>query len=453
MALALASCGSGPIAADGGSGETSDGDGDGPSNPLESLECAGALRLEPTTARAWLMDGGTMIELPIEGEGEAYSMVGTAAGDYLAVARVDRMGDDFTSIVHVFSRSSGERLWTREIPDLIHQMWITEDGWITGHIKGVWGILMSETVAIELERHKPLGPRVLDHVAGEHYVPNDVGYGGTSQAGWVDLDDLSWQQPMVGGVVALYGQIDVDGLTFEFNKVMDDGTSVFVRARPGEVETIELPFEPPPEYWGLRIMARAGRYRLIRQSDEWDFTQFHLARVDIDAGEAVLVDPELPPGWSFFDCWDRHIWLDSEGRVFYELRRDASARVWAYDIDEGTWTPVGLELADISDISVEQLSRDVFSLRGLGNGDLCSAEWPGEPPENALIGWSLHLLRREPALALRLPAQIELTLIDEQQRCAASLLEDDGWEVRPLDGSDVVIDLGPGTGDWIWLDE
>jgi hypothetical protein len=446
MALALVSCASETIAIDGGSSETS-GDGDGPSNPLESLECAGVLRLEPTTARAWLMDGGAEIELPLVDDSEALLMVGAAAGDYVAVARVDRMGDDWTSIVHVFSRSSGELLWTREIPDKIHQMWITEDGWITGQIKGVWGILMSDTVAIELEHHKPVGPRVLDHVATEHYVGS--GPGEHNRSGWVDLDDLSWQQPVTGET---YAGVDVDGFTFEFGKVMVDGTSVYVRARPGEAETIVLPFEPPLEYWGLGRLERAGRYRLIRQVDRWDYTQLHLARVDIDAGEAVLVDPELPPGWSFFDCWDRHIWLDSEGRVFYELRRDASARVWAYDIDEDTWTPVGLEFGNIADIEVTPLSRDVLSLRGRPNNDTCSADWSGEPPEDALTGWSLQLVRREPALALVVPPDRRLTLVDGQQRCAASLLEEDGWEVRPLDGSDTVIDLGPGTGDWIWLD-
>jgi hypothetical protein len=42
-------------------------------------------------------------------------------------------------------------------------------------------------------------------------------------------------------------------------------------------------------------------------------------------------------------------------------------------------------------------------------------------------------------------------LIDRGQRCAASIGEA-GWQVRALDDSGAVIDVDPGTGQWLWLD-
>jgi hypothetical protein len=399
----------------------------------------GVLRLELTPARAWLIDGGAEVELPLEGDDQPESMYASAAGDYLAITRVDEQSDDYHTMVHVFSRSSGERLWMRDIGGHPWGLHLSDDGWVSGlsDVVGVpVGFVMSETETemIALPNHGLLAPPTLGHVAT---YTDEQGYG------WVDLDDLSWQ-PVMPPPVSLTVTVVEDHHTFEYLAFID-GAFAFVRARPDEAEIITLPFVIPEE--SVYVVASNGRYRVVRRywNEPSDIDEL---RIDIQTGDLELVEPEPPQGWWFFDCMERETEIDGDGRLYYELRSDSSAQAWAYDVVDEAWTPVGHPHSLIEDLHIGADWRDLVVVSGSEESDCSSAQWT-EPPVNALLGNSMQIVRREPALTMVLP--YTGLSIDRQQRCMASLVGD-GWEVRPLDGSDVVLDLGPGVGDWLWLD-
>lgn len=457
--LALAACGSGPISIDGGSSESGSDDADtgdadtGDTDEAEALACVdanglvpGVLRLEPALDRAWMIDGATETELELTGADGSVVLVGGAAGDWIAVVRYV----DQHSVTHAFSRDSGELLWTREIEGFsISQTWLAEDGWLAGTATPYGsgariGFVMSEQETTELPGHEPIAAPAFGHVAA--YVVDSVGT--REQVGWIDLDGQGWQ-PATPAPSDMSAVVDQDHHTLEYLTLVD-GVPAFVRARPGEAETIALPIEQL-EGQSLYVMASTGRYRVVRRYDSNDTQVVHV-RVDVETGDAVLVNPEPPPGWSFFDCYDRRISVDGGGRLYYELRNDESARPWAYDVEQDTWTQLGHQLGLVDDIDVLAQSRDVMLVRGTAQFQTYCPPTEWEPaPADALVGDSQQLVRREPSLTIVLPTYTWQVLIDREQRCAASMGED-GWEVRALDGSDAMIDGGPGTGTWLWLD-
>jgi hypothetical protein len=461
--LVLTACGSGPISMDDASDESDGGDAgtddtdSGDTDEPDDLACVdedglvpGVLRLEPASARAWVIDGGAELELALAGDEQAEWLVGAAAGDRIAVARIDGPFDDQDSIVQAFSRSASEPLWTRELGGVgISQLWMADDGWLAGtvnpYLPGIRvGFVMSDDEAFELTDHEPIAAPTLGHVAA--FEVDALGV--RQAAGWINLDDLGWQ---AASPTPLDTQATVaeDRHTLEYLALVD-GAPAFVRARPGEAEVIALPVELL-EAQSLHVTASSDGYRLVRRYDANSMQHVHV-RVDIEAGEAVLVNPEPPPGWSFFDCYDRRIAVDGEGRLYYELRNDASARSWVYEVEHDTWTQLGRELGLVDDIDVMAQSADVLLVRGMAQFQtFCPpTEWD-EAPADALIGDSVQLVRQQPALTMVLPTYTWQVLIDRQQRCAASVGEN-GWEVRPLDGSDAVIEVGPGAGTWLWLD-
>jgi hypothetical protein len=400
----------------------------------------GVLRLELTPARAWLIDDGAEVELPLGGDDQPEWMLTSVARDYIAIARVDEQSGDFNTIVHVFSRSSGERLWMRDIGGYPWGFGVSDDGWVSGisDVVGTQvGFVMSETETIALPNHGPLAPPALGHVAAYSY---EQGY---DSQGWVDLEDLSWQ-PLTPPPDSLIVTITEDHHTFEYLAFID-GAFAFVHARPDAAEIITLPFviQEEPVY----VVASNGRYRVVRRvwNEPPDIDDL---RIDIQTGDLELVDPEPPQGWWFFDCMDRDTDIDGDGRLYYELRNDSSAQAWAYDVVDEAWTPVGHPISLIEDLHVRADWQDLVVVSGSEESDCSSAQWT-EPPVDALLGNSMQIVRREPALTMVMP--FTGLSIDRQQRCVASI-EGDGWEVRPLDGSDAVIDLGPGVGDWLWLD-
>jgi hypothetical protein len=458
--LALTACGSGPISVDDGADESGsgDGDGDGDGGEPEGLACAdenglvpGVLRLEGAPARAWIIDGDAELELALAGDDQAEWLIGAAAGDHIAIARIDGSYPDHDSIVQAFSRSSGEPLWTRELAGAgVQQLWVAEDGWLAGttspYLPGMRvGFLMSEQEAIDLPDHEPIAAPVQGHVAA--YELDALG--NRQEAGWINLADHSWQGA-VPTPIDMSATVGEDRHTLEYLALVD-GVPAFVRARPGEAEVITLPVEML-DGQSLYMTASTGSYRVLRRYDVNDTEQVIQVRVDVDAGEAVLINPEPPPGWSFFDCYDRRVSVDGEGRLYYELRNDTSARPWAYDVESDAWTQLGLELGLVDDIDIMAQSPDVMLVRGMAQFQTyCPpTEW-AEPLEDALVGDSVQLVRREPALTMVLPMYTWQVLIDEQQRCAA-VVGENGWEVRSLDGSDAVLDVGPGAGTWLWLD-
>jgi hypothetical protein len=454
--IVLAGCGSELVSASGGSSETGDGtddtgEPDGRACIDENGLVPSALRLEPSPARAWLIEGGVEIELPLEGDDEAVSMVGAANGDLLAIARVDIGPYGRISNVQVFSRSSGELLWTREFDGVtVSRLWVGEDGLIAGApeppFPGIHsGFVMSQDQLLELPDHEPQGAPTLGHIAVAELNTSGV----WMESGWLELANNSWHpaSPEPGGRTAHLAE---DGHTLEYFSVVD-GLAWFDRARPEGIQSIALPFGPVDFDGGPQIFGpeRNHGYRVVRYGDP-NSTESVAALIDIEAGEATLVDPELPQGWSFFDCVYRRVTVDGDGRLVYELRNDASARAWSYDVATDEWTPLGHDLGLVNYMAVEALSPDVFLVKGWAQVVCEAHEWT-EAPEGALIGDSRQLVRRDPSLALVLPADTEQVLIDEQQRCAASV-GDNGWEVRPLDGSEAVLEAGPASASWLWLD-
>lgn len=459
IALALTACGSGPISMDGGSDETGDesddadtGDTDGPAG----LACAdenglvpGVLRLEPSEGRAWLIENGAEIELDVAGDQQADWMIGAAAGERIAVARIDGQWDDQDSIVQAFTRS-GELVWTREVEGLgIQQLWMADDGMLAGtvtpYLPGTQvGFVMSDDEVIELPDHEPMAAPALDHVA-----VFEVDELGTRQAtGWIDLGSNSWR-PATPEPVDMSATIAADRHTLEYIAIVD-GAPAFVRARPGEAEMISLPVGQVGGQ-SVYVIARAGDYRILQHYDPDTDTMMHI-RVGVASGEAVLLDPQPPQGWSFFDCYSRGIAIDGDGRLYYELRNDASASPWSYDVESDTWTQLGHHMGLVDDINVWAQSSDVMLVSANAQFQTyCPpTEW-ADAPEGALIGDSQQLIRSEPALELVLPNYTWQVMIDREQRCAA-LVGEDGWEVWALDGSNDVIDVGPGAGMWLWLD-
>jgi hypothetical protein len=398
----------------------------------------GVLRLELAPARAWLIDDGAEIELSLEGDDPPEWMVGRAAGDYIAVARIDDQPDYRNTIVHVFSRSSGERLWMRDVDDAVWGLQMSDDGWLSGYtsdVMGDHGLLMSETETITLPSHPPLAPPALGHVAA---------YAHEQGVGWIDLDDLGWE-PVTPPPVDT-ATIAEDHHTFEYLAFID-GAFAFVRARPGEAEIITLPFVVPEE--SVKIIGSNDRYRFVHRARYWyEPPDIDYLRIDVQSGDLELVEPKPPAGWGFHDCMGRETAIDGDGRLYYALRSVSSVQAWAYDVVDETWTPVGHPVADVQDFRIYSGWQDLVLVLASEEGD-CSGQWWEEPPVDALLGNSMQIVRREPALTMMVPNAP--SWIDRQQRCVASIAGD-GWEVRPLDGSDVVIDLGPGVGDWLWLD-
>jgi hypothetical protein len=476
--LSLAACGSGPITldagddetgdagdVDGGDGDGGDGDGDGDGDDggdgdgdPQGLACLdenglvpGVLRLESSTAQAWLIDDGVEHELELEGNDWSEWMVGAAAGDTIAIARVDGEFDAQNTTVHAFSRSTREQLWSRELAGVgVQQFWAADDGWLAGTVSPYLpgqqvGFVMSQAQTIILPDHEPLAAPALGHVTA--FEVNAMG--ARERVGWLDVGDLSWQ-PASPAPIDVNAAITEDNHTLEYLSLVD-GEHVFVRARPGEAELIALPFEQLPEH-SLYVMARSGPYRVVRHVD-WNEPMAILhARVDVESGEAVLVNPEPPQGWSFFDCYERKLAVDGEGRLYYELRNDASAQIWTYDLASDTWTQLGVDVGFVDDLDVHAASQDVMLVRSMAQFQtFCPpTEW-AQAPEGALVGDSMQIVRHEPAVSIVLPTYVWQVLIDRQQRCAA-LVGEDGWEVWALDGSDAVLDVEPGTGTWLWLD-
>jgi hypothetical protein len=441
-ALTLAACGS--LSTDGS---------DENSNALACIDehglVPGVLRLELAPARAWLIEDGVEIELPLEGGDPPERMVGLAAGDYIAVARIDEPSDYQKTTVHVFSRSSGERLWMRDIDGSAWDLHMSDDGWLSGH---TWdlvphGFVMSETKTITLPNHRPLAPPTLGHVATSAHEQG---------VGWIDLDDFSWEPVTPPPPPFVTVTIADDHHTLEY-LAFTDGAFTFVRARPGEAEIITLPFVVPEE--SVEVLASNDRYRVVHRARYWyEPPDIDYLRIDVQSGDLELVEPRPPPGWGFQDCMGRReTGLDGDGRLYFALRSISSVQAWAYDLEDEAWTPVGHPVADVENFSISSKWQNLALVRAAEEGDCSGNPWP-EPPVDALIGNSTQIVRREPALTMVVPSApptippwIVSPSIDGQQRCVASI-EGDGWKVRPLDGSDAVIDLGPGLGDWLWLD-
>jgi hypothetical protein len=197
-------------------------------------------------------------------------------------------------------------------------------------------------------------------------------------------------------------------------------------------------------------MLTAGSYRLLRNYNGQ-------VRIDVDLAEAVWVDPVTPEGWGIWYCGQ--LSLAPDGAVLYTLTDNVVAQVWAYDLDNDAWSPVGKAFGLIQ--SVEQIATNSENLvwgRAYGLPvDLygCDEALEDEPPPGTLIGDASQLVSSTTGFQMDLDYQLKnISLavnIDGGERCVALGLQQGNWIVRPLDDSGVEVDFGD-SWLWHWLD-
>jgi hypothetical protein len=455
LVLVLTGCGSGPITADGetatGTGGTETGSETGP----DALACMdeqglvpGVLRLEPVEDRAWLLEHGVEreLELPSVG-GENISLVADVAGDFIAIARNDGPFATPHASLNLYSRSSGELLSTRELDGTsLWQLWVAPDGLVSGTLSGS---LQGEIGFVDvgalslLASVRPFAAPAMGRVVAVEIE----GEGVPGRPGWLALADQSWQEAEPAPLLNYEVFTAQDEHTLEYIALVD-GAPAFVTATPEQSESLELPVMLL-DGQSLSFRGRAGDYRLFGRSDANGPIDHVL--VDVGLGEAIHVDPEPPPGWSFFDCYARNTAVDGGGRIYFELRDQTSARTWMFEPQTDSWSPLGLPLGLVDDMEISSSSRDVLLVRGMAqfNTYCPPTEWV-DTPADALVGDSVQLLRTAPERSWVL-ANVWQVLIDGEQRCAAYLGES-GWEVRAIDGSEAVRSVDAGVGNWLWLD-
>jgi hypothetical protein len=436
-----------------GDGEPGDGDGEPGDGDVESvshscLDEPGVLRYDEATGLAWVIEGGSEMDLDIGSPGSGPMNV-DAAGDWLAVAHAS--GN--TGIVHVFARHSGKHVWSREFVADIDIEWrnlyLAADGQtVTGSCASVYGsnpvgsfdFVLSAGNAVIQER-SILGPAVLGWVPAIVGIYDDLYPNGfhTLDAGWLSLDGQTWNSATPAPLeedAALV--LAADGHTLEYLASVD-GQMSYVRARVGESETTALDLD---WYAGSFIMGRAEDQLFVTANPFWpdsppDCPPASFYRIDLETDAASYVDPAPPPGWSL--CGYGRV--GSQGAVYFILTNDAGGQVWAYDIDLDAWEPIGKP----------------FGYGGWmeGSGDLVHVVQLYDSPFDS-VGHSF-LTRKDPPLWLRFEGGLPLLLIDRQERCVAYRSEDDsGWNVLGLDGSSEMAyfqdENPPSWWMWTWLD-
>jgi hypothetical protein len=432
--------------------ETGDGDGDVCVTAEGTLGPA-ALRLDPIQDRAWVIDGGDELELALSGPAsEEPWLMGAAAADRIAVARIVGSFGQQQARIHAFDRSSGELVWVREIEDVgTSQLWAGEDGWITGSTNPsesgqTTGFAMNDDEAFALNGYRPIAAAAKGWLAAQ-----ELEMDGTATAiGWIALDDASWTPAAPLPTDVHTARVADDDHTLEY--IADNGLGpVFVRATPAGSEVFDLPNDQLTSD-SIGLAATAGRFRLLHVFEPADQSAVFV-RVDIETSEAIVVDPQPPTDWTWFDCYWRAARITPEGAVLFELNDAAGARVWAYEPEGEQWSPVGLALGMVDDIDFVGGVGAVHAVHASAQFmTFCpQLEWT-EPPVDALLGESLQLVRHAPALAIELPTigswwQVQ---VDEHERCVAYPNEE-GWRVRALEG-EAELAFGPASGSWLWID-
>ncbi len=405
-----------------------------------------AVQLDGTSDRAWVIADGSEHELALVGPADdAVWLEGAGAGERIAIAR--STGDFGHATIHAFDRSSGALAWTRELAGVgVSQLWVADDGWIAGPINPsqpgqLVGFAMNDDQAIVLADHQPLAAPSDGVVVAQEVLPDSSG----GMIGWITLADQSWTPTQPPPSHNYGARIDDDDRTLEY---MAAGP-VFVRASPDASATFELPSEQLPSD-DITVVGAAGRFRLLQAADPVDFNSVSV-RLDIESGEAIVVDPPPPPGWSWFDCYARNARIDADGALLFELRDSASAQVWAFQPDDAQWSEVGFAVGLADDIDFAGQFGGVHVVRSAAQFmTFCPPTMWDEPPAEALVGDSLQIVRRSPALALALPSDgWSPVVVDEGERCVA-YPSVDGWRVRALEG-EAELSFEP-SGTWQWLD-
>ena len=397
----------------------------------------GPLALRVDMDRAWLIEGSRTIELDLVGPGTTTVVRAAAEGSLVGVAQ----NSDIGTTLHGFDRA-GALLWSQSFADVASTgLWAGPEGLAASTTEllggGPVGLVASEAGGLSLAAHVPLGGPAQGQVPVVELMGDSV----FGQPGWIALADSSFTPVTLAPIDPYAVVVGDDGRTLEYAS-LDGSTLVYAQAQPSGTAKIAL---PAPFVDKAYLVAAAGEFRLVRA----DASPEVFARVDLDAGQARAIEPTPPPGWDWFDCAGRGAAIDRDGRVLFELRSTTAAAVWAYDLDTDAWSELGLPMSGVEDLEFVAGAGDVHVVRGIASGFCPDVVWPEAPPADALLGASLQVLRREPALALELPGASGDASIDAGQRCVA-YEAGQAWQVRALD-EDASLSFDPG-GTWIWVD-
>lgn len=421
-------------------GCTNEGEGDDEAGDEACLSEGqlGPLALRLDGDRAWMIDGTATIELGLVGAGTTSLLRGAGHAALIGVAQ----NTDTGATLHGFDRA-GVLSWSTTFDGVLtSNLWAGPEGLAASTSEllggGPVGLVATAAGGLSLAAHVPIGGPAEGVVPVVELMGDSV----FGPPGWIRLADESFTA-VAPAPLDPYAVVVAEGsATLEYVTASGPGPA-FVSAQPSETTVIELPA-------GFADMAMttfaavAGNFRLLRA----DTSPEVFARVDLELGEASVVDPTPPEGWDWFDCFGRQAALDPDGRVLFELRSADAASVWAYDVDAQAWSQLGLPMSGVEDIEFAGGVGDVHVVRGIASGFCTDVEWLEAAPADALIGASLQVVRHAPALAIEVPAANEEVPIDAGQRCVA-FEEAGAWQVRALDGAEVASFAGGGR--WIWM--
>jgi hypothetical protein len=320
-------------------------------------------------------------------------------------------------------------------------MRVSDDGTITGSVNydsvsDAEGFIIHDGQTIELPEFEPMSALAQDSVA----VVKDII--GDEEVGWIDLA-LNWYPVEFPPVHTFHVRVAEDEHTLEY--VADfNGELAFLRV---DRDGVEMMLPLPPEGEEGDILA-AGNYRLVQGNNP-----AHV-RIDVDLAEAVYVNPAPPQGWSFYICGG--ITINSDGALVYTLSDGVVAQTWTYDVDADAWSEVGKPYGLIQTLGFVPKTDNLLYVWGIGlPPDMllpCSVPLEDAPPPEALLGNVAQLVDSSTGFQMDLDYAMvnHYAFIDGAQRCLA-LDTPQGWIVRPLDDSGVVIDFED-SWRWHWLD-
>jgi hypothetical protein len=398
-----------------------------------------ALLLDQDNDSALLFIDGTEQTLALgEPEQTQVFLSAAASEDQFVIARSSGAFEDAQSMIHVFDIATGESEWSRELQGWTAELWASNEG-VSGVILGPentsdgFVLAPAPEQSIELVGRSPLAAPHENRI-----VARDIDDG---SYGWIDLAGNVWTPAQPQPLATTFANVDDDERTLEYVAEGDLGLE-FVRAKVAGNATFPLPDFPGV----IHPTFAAGDFRLLVGSDPDTQIDFYV-RVDIESGEALLLEPELPIGRQWFEgCYGRQVALDPDGALVFVLHDGASAQTFAWQPEIDQWTATGIPVSAVAHVGMSS-TGSAFHVTETAD-DLCMAMDWAEPPIGALLGDSVQLFRHEPALAIELPNAPVYVSLDAEERCAAYLVQPH-WRVLDLDGS---VEVGIASGNaWLWL--
>lgn len=353
------------------------------------------------------------------------------------------------SSLRLFARDSGELAWEQAVPDhRFFALWIDAEGRLvaqagTGSGQSMYGLVRAEGEVFELANYRPMAG-----VDAEGWIPVHVIEAGlVVGSGFYDALVDEFVDLPEATVAAGQWWYARDG-EIEYMVEGGEGPELVVAGPEGERARVAV-----PEIAGLtpQVQSVAGPYRLLAGlSDDANIAPV-MIRVDLDSGERISAEPELPAGLEPFDCYDARRYVDLDGHLLFEVRDEGAAYLRVWDPEAGSWDSLGRPLAGVDDLDLPARFGRVHVIEGFAEGTtFCPpVEWPGAPAEDALSGSTVQLVRAEPALELvtELASAGGLS-VDADERCAAWPTPT-GFLLTDLDDLDT-LELSAGTR-LIWL--